>query len=136
MKRKNIKEGSHKDYAYRVQDAVNELRGKVYHSFCVRVSREQLMRAAEKHNVSYKKLESITKVIDPEEVVTKQEKEVVYDQLEIKEVDKTFLVTFVDADGVERSMEMDSDCAFNAIMKVNDNFKNSTQFSVDEVRLS
>ena len=134
MKRKNIKEGSHKDYAYRVQDAVNELRGKVYHSFCVRVSREQLMRAAEKHNVSYKKLESITKVIDPEEVVTKQEKEVVYDRLEIKEVDKTFLVTFVDADGVERSMETESDCAFNAVMKVNDKFKNSSQFSVDQIK--
>tara|TARA_R100000541_G_scaffold30579_1_gene39549 strand:+ start:2152 stop:2361 length:210 start_codon:yes stop_codon:yes gene_type:complete len=64
MKRKNIKEGSHKDYAYRVEDAVSELRGKVYHSFCVRVSKEQLLRAAEKYNVSYKKLESITKVID------------------------------------------------------------------------
>jgi|TARA_R110001606_G_scaffold186497_1_gene334036 hypothetical protein len=64
MKRKNIKEGSHKDYAYRVEYAVNELRGKTYHSFCVRVSKEQILRAADKYNVSYKKLESITKVID------------------------------------------------------------------------
>ena len=134
MKRKNIKEGSHKDYAYRVQDAVNELRGKVYHSFCVRVSREQLMKAAEKHNVSYKKLESITKVIEPEEAVTKQESSVAYDQLEIKEVDKTFLVTFVDADGVEQSIKTESDCAFNAVMNVNEKFKNSSQFSVDEIK--
>lgn len=134
MKRKNIKEGSHKDYAYRVQDAVNELRGKVYHSFCVRVSREQLMKAAEKHNVSYKKLESITKVIEPEEAVTKQESTIVYDQLEIKEVDKTFLVTFVDADGVEQSIETESDCAFNAVMNVNEKFKDSSQFSVDQIK--
>ena len=68
MKRKNIKEGTPKDYAYRVEDAVSFLRGKVYHSFCVRVSREQILIAAEKFSVSYKKLESITKVIDEDNV--------------------------------------------------------------------
>lgn len=64
MRRENVKEGTPKDYAHRVQEAMVDLRKGTYHSFYVKVTRMEILEAAKKYRVSFFKLENLTRVIE------------------------------------------------------------------------
>tara|TARA_R100000541_G_scaffold59204_1_gene72259 strand:+ start:865 stop:1056 length:192 start_codon:yes stop_codon:yes gene_type:complete len=47
---------NYKEYATRVSEAVNELRGKVYHSFEIRVTAKELEDVSKKYDITVQKL--------------------------------------------------------------------------------
>lgn len=53
---------NYKEYATRVAKAVDELRGRRYHSFEIRVTQEDLDRVSKKYDVTVKKLSNFVTV--------------------------------------------------------------------------